>query len=177
MKIEFRRTGERRYAVVVYRRDRSVLEMNPAPGYDPLMPHDMLHYAVEHELGLRTGIFGQLAGGGNAGTFHEVPGDRDGRDTARRRRRLARRGAKLVRDGRIDSARSEEAAAASHRTWLSRRKGAALPPDGSEIVSERALERIHARLDSLSATWSGLGVGESMVVDWPDESYRARFRA
>jgi hypothetical protein len=169
MKIEFRRTGERRYAVVVYRRDRSVLEMNPAPGYDPLLPHDMLHYAVEHELGLRTGIFGQLAGGGDAGTFHEVPGERGGREATRRRRRLARRGAKLLRDGRSDSARSEEAAAASHRAWLSRRKGAPLPPGGDEVVPEGALERIHARLDALSATWTRLGVGESMVVDWPDE--------
>lgn len=39
----------------------ALVEMNRAPGYDPLMPHDLLHLIVESELGLTRGIFGQLA--------------------------------------------------------------------------------------------------------------------
>jgi hypothetical protein len=44
--------------------------MNSAPGYDDLMPHDLQHFIVERTLGIRNGIFGQLAHGGSAGTFH-----------------------------------------------------------------------------------------------------------
>lgn len=72
MKVEFRRTGERRYAVTVFRENYPTLEMNPAPGYDALMPHDLMQFIVENELGLRCGICGQLADGGNAGTFRSL---------------------------------------------------------------------------------------------------------
>ena len=73
MNIQFRRTGERRYAITIYRNNLPPVEMNPAPGYDPIMPHDLLHLVVESELGLTRGIFGQIAEGGHAGTFHFVP--------------------------------------------------------------------------------------------------------
>jgi hypothetical protein len=43
--------------------------MDPAPGYSDLIPHDLVHLVIEEQLGLRDGIFGQLAVGGNAGTF------------------------------------------------------------------------------------------------------------
>ena len=68
MDVEFRRTGERRYAVTIIVPGRPMLEMNPAPGYDTRMPHDLIHFVVERELGIRHGIFGQLAAGGTAGT-------------------------------------------------------------------------------------------------------------
>lgn len=70
MDVEFRRTGEKRYAVVIRRPDDTVLEMNPAPGYDPLLPHDLVHFVVERELGLQLGIFGQIAKGGGGFTLH-----------------------------------------------------------------------------------------------------------
>ncbi len=43
--------------------------MNPAPGYDDLLPHDLVHLVVELHWGLRDGIYGDVAAGGNAGTF------------------------------------------------------------------------------------------------------------
>ena len=189
MQIEFRRIGERRYAVVVYRQDGSVLEMNPAAGYDPLMPHDLLHYVVERELGLRSGIFGQLASGGNAGTFHEVPQQgAERRDVARRRKRLSRRGETLLKRGRDDSSASEDAVAMCLQAWVTRRKeqggtgGTGYRPVGARRhdvppypatkmgIAEVVLERILDRLDVLSAQWSALEVGESVRVDWPDDS-------
>jgi hypothetical protein len=69
VKVEFRRTAARRYAVSVHRDGPAPIVMAPAPGYDPLMPHDLLHLIVEGELGLARGIFGQLAAGGHAGRF------------------------------------------------------------------------------------------------------------
>lgn len=61
MILVFRRTGEKRYAVEALRKGLPVVEMNPAPGYDQLIPHDMMHLVVEAQLGLTRGIFGQLA--------------------------------------------------------------------------------------------------------------------
>lgn len=184
MEIEFRRTGERRYAVIIHRDDRSMLEMNPAPGYDPLMPHDLLHYVVERELGLRFGIFGQLARGGSAGTFHLVPETNGGvRETARRRRHLEKRGTRLLKEGQRDSSMSERAAYICFQEWQTRR--AARPQGGASsgrpragatrvqrvtestgIIPEECLERVCARLDELSGKWAGLDIGESVIVEW-----------
>src|SRR4030095_1525976 len=87
--VVFRRTGERRYAIEAKRAAFPDLEMNPAPGYDLLIPHHLMHLVVEAQLGLSKGIFGQLAAGGDAGTFHTMsnPGEKP-RDAARIRNRL-----------------------------------------------------------------------------------------
>ncbi|HEY7017829.1 MAG TPA: hypothetical protein VH297_05120, partial [Gaiellaceae bacterium] len=99
MIVEFIRTGERRYAVAVEREGAPRLVMDPAPGYDERLPHDMLHLAVELEHGIPFGVFGQVAAGGNAGTFRRADGTPD--------RRLKRRGERLVRAHGDDLARSE----------------------------------------------------------------------
>ena len=67
MLLVFRRTGDRRYTVVAKRAEMPDVEMDPAPGYSELIPHDLMHLVVEAKLGLARGIFGQLAAG--AGTF------------------------------------------------------------------------------------------------------------
>jgi hypothetical protein len=185
MEIEFRRTGERRYAVIAHRADQTMLEMNPAPGYGPLMPHDLLHYVVERELGLQSGIFGQLAKGGSAGTFRLVVGSNEGsRETARRRRHLEKRGARLLRDGRRDASESERAVYICWQEWETRRAArqqrigpserskpretradrATATGDG---LPEECLNRVCARLDDLSGKWARLGIGESIIVEWP----------
>ena len=69
MQVRFERTARRRYAVTVLRTRHGNLRLDPAPGYSDLIPHDLVHLVVEDEFGLRQGIFGQLAAGGNAGTF------------------------------------------------------------------------------------------------------------
>jgi hypothetical protein len=82
--VELIRTGERRYAVAVERAGAPRLIMDPAPGYDERLPHDLVHLAVELEHGIAFGVFGQLAAGGDAGTFRRADGLPD--------RRLKRRG-------------------------------------------------------------------------------------
>ena len=64
MKVHFIRSGERRYSMRIEREGLPVLVMDPAPGFDPDLPHDMVHFVVEAALGLRTGVFGQIAAGG-----------------------------------------------------------------------------------------------------------------
>ncbi len=186
LEIQFRRTGERRYAVTIHRTGQAPMEMNPAPGYDPLMPHDLLHFIVESELGLRQGIFGQIAEGGTAGTFTAVAAaGQHNREAARLRRRENRRGEKLLREGREDSVQSEYATYVCLHEWLARsadpaRKGLAIkmaspaqqirspqPSAEHQPFNEATLKRICARMDELSARWSALEIGQSLAVTWP----------
>jgi len=165
--IEFRRTGERRYAVLVHCADQRTLQMDPAPGYDALMPHDLLHYAVECELGLQAGIFGQLAQGGHARLFHPVADASSGkRQLARERRRGARRDERIAH--REDSAESEAAVHAYGEAWRRRAR------DAKNTPVEPRFARLCSRLDGLSEQWRKLRVGESMTVCWPDTSLRRR---
>lgn len=167
MILVFRRTGQRRYAVEARRPGMPNIEMNPAPGYDALMPHDMMHLVVEAQLGLTQGIFGQLAAGGDAGSFHlAVTSSESSRAVSRARKRVSKRGKKLMSRGRDECLESERATFICWQEWLSRsssRKGT--KPHG---LDQRKLDEICKHLDQLSARWSSLKIGDSMTVHWPD---------
>lgn len=160
MQVVFERTGPRQYAVAVHRD----LRMAPAPGYSDLIPHDLVHLVVEVELGLRDGVFGQLAAGGNAGTF--VPTEET------RTKAWARQVERRNRSTGRQMARSENLVAQLYPRWL-RRRGH-LP--GSHYVLQEppptdlrpaVQERMMRRLDDLSARWRSVQVGAAMAVDWP----------
>lgn len=171
MKVQFRRTGDRRYAVTIIRPECATLEMNPAPGYDARLPHDLVHFVVERELGLRHGIFGQLAAGGTAGTFHATPGgETSPRKAARGRRALARRGAKLLRQGTADAAMSERLADVCRRAWLARTAGATVRVGEGLPLSAEDLDRVCDVFDELSAAWASLEVGQALTLNWVDEA-------
>jgi len=187
MIVVFRRTGSRRYSIEAQRPGSSDVVMNPAPGFDELMPHDLMHLIVESQLGLTRGVFGQLASGGDAGTFHLPlkPGE-SSRETARARSRLKARGARLLKEGRDESARSERATYLCWYEWLARspsselRKRAHLMTKNANEVenssgaaerrnlNQEKLDEICSHLDRLSSHWSRLEVGQSMAVRWPD---------
>jgi hypothetical protein len=145
--------------------------MNPAPGYDPLIPHDMMHLVVEAKLGLSQGIFGQLAAG--AGTFRlRVEPDESSRAVARLRRRLRKRGKKAMREGLDDCLKSERATHICRQAWLTRsqlpeQRGVSDTKEKS-LLNKKTLNEIFRHLDDLSSRWSALTVGESMTVRWPD---------
>jgi hypothetical protein len=161
--------------------------MDPAPGYDKLIPHDMMHLVVESQLGLTRGVFGQLAAGGDAGTFHLPPDvDKRSRETSRSRTRIKARGAKLLREGRDDSARSERATYICWYEWLARsqsnelkKRASAMAKNAAQVsnaasrtelraLDQKKLNEIFRHLDDLSSRWSKLQVGESLAVRWPD---------
>jgi len=82
MQVTFTRTGDRSYSIAARRASGEVLHMPRGPGYDPWLPHDVVHFVVERHFGIAGGVFGQLAAGGDAGTFFTFPHHR--RDRARR---------------------------------------------------------------------------------------------
>ena len=120
MLLEFQRTGQRRYGIRVKRPPFPDVEMSPAPGYDELMPHDMMHLVVEARLGLTRSVFGQLADGGDAGTFHLSIDKQTTRELSRARTRLRTRGEKLLREGRDESAQAERATCICWYEWRNR---------------------------------------------------------
>jgi hypothetical protein len=163
MQVRFERTGRRRYAVAVLRDRHGDLRMDPAPGYSDLIPHDLVHLVIEEQLGLRDGIFGQLAVGGNAGTF--VP------TQELRTRAWARRVERRNRATGKDIGRSEALAAQVYPRWLRRRHQ--LPPSRRARVDvpptnlgDADLARAFGRLDELSDQWRAVEVGEAMTVAW-----------
>lgn len=185
MQVEFHKTGERRYKVVIVRGGSPNLEMNPAPGFDPLMPHDLLHLLVEQELGLRRGIYGQVALGGTAGTFSNHPSEAsNSRKDTRRRRKEARRGKNLLKNGLDDCAQSERATYICLYDWLSHSADeklcaraaemkinyesilAQMPEAERRALNEKKLAEIRHRMNELSKRWSGLRINESMRLEW-----------
>ena len=186
MQVVFRRTRERGYSVAVRREKYPDVGMDPAPGYDPEMPHDLLHFVVEAELPIPDGIFGQLAAGGDAGTFgRDLEPAASTREARRRRRRAKRRGEKLARAGRDAAAWSERAAHICWYEWAIRSGSPAHRRSASRVadkmkqwrqrcseeeldaLSEEAIERVAHRLDELAShRWADLAVGETLELEW-----------
>lgn len=185
MKVEFQKTGERRYAVIILRDGLPKLEMNPAPGFDELMPHDLLHFLVEQEFGLHNAIFGQAATGGTSGTFRQAPSEsRNTKQDSRQRRKLNQKGKKMMKEASDEYAQSERATYICWHDWLSHSSDEKLRFQANEMkitaesiyqqmsdverkrFSEEKLAQIRKRMDELSQEWFSLKVNESLTIDW-----------
>ena len=174
MDVTFRRTGDRRYAVIVQRPGFPAQAMDPAPGFDPDIPHDLVHYLVEAELGLESGVFGRAACGG--GTFIPAPADgRSAREQARARRKQRRREATLYHDderGTQQMESSERLAGLCDVLWR-RRHGQTPDPSRSvptAFITPQDVEsarRVVDRLDAVAPIWRRLSIGEALVFRWP----------
>jgi hypothetical protein len=178
MHVIFRRTGERRYAVVVEVPGEAAQTMSPAPGFDEHIPHDLVHYVVEAELGLDAGVFGRAARGG--GTFYAAQTAPNSREQARRRRKQARREQALGREGahqeQLDT--SERLASLCDVAWRRRhgqRPDAAFwsPSSPVSTLDAARVGRVVSRLDQLAPQWNQLPVGGELALTWPSLSARA----
>jgi hypothetical protein len=173
MKVKFAKIAPRRYGVLVERMYAPNVAMWPAPGYDEYLPHDLLHFVAEAEWRLDGAVFGQLARGGDAGTF--IPVDKSLIPKTMRRRKLARKGKPRGR-------RSEVLAHLLHDAWHARNGHQPLPSDWEESlaaarVTPTRLERVLASLDDLADQWHSLHVGESLTLEWPRPERRPHRRA
>jgi hypothetical protein len=162
--VTFQKTGERRYGILVERDKAPAAMMHPAPGFDDFLPHDLLHFVAEAEWGLDGAVFGQLAAGGDAGTFWPV--DKKLLGKAMRRRRHLR--TRHYKGGR----RSELLADVLDRAWRAHSGKSQLPQDWEERlaaarVDPERLDAVVASLDELAKRWHGLRVGGSLKLEWP----------
>lgn len=179
MLVIFRRTGARRYAVIVQSPGHAAQTMDPAPGFDPHIPHDLVHYVVEAELGLDAGVFGSAARGG--GTFYAASSTaQNAREQARLRRKQARRERTLRREHANEAQleTSERLAYLSDIAWR-RRHGARPDPARWQMAAPipaadaERVERVVARLDQLAEAWSRLPIGGELAFEWPSTMPRA----
>ena len=184
MTVTFVRTGERRYAVRVAVDGMPELEMNPAPGYDPVMPHDLQHFIVERALGIDGAIYGQLAAGGTAGTFHAVATSRERRAASRERRKRDRRSTRLMSGHLEDCARSERATCVCWHDWLghsnqpthraqalkmnetARSMLQAMSREERALYTPEKLREIRSHFSTLSERWAALRIGEGFTEKW-----------
>ena len=165
MKVLFMKTGARRYGVLVQREHAAEVVMNPAPGYDEYLPHDMLHFVAEAEWELDGAVFGQLAAGGDAGTFYPTDQSLIPRAMRERKRRKRRAGTPKGR-------RSEVLAHILDQAWSARHGREPLPNDWQDQleaarVSRERLARVVDQLDELARRWHSMRVGEQLALDWP----------
>jgi hypothetical protein len=168
VQVTFRKTHRRGYAVDITRERGEDLTMNPAPGYDDLLPHDLVHLLVELQWALEDGIYGDLAAGGNAGTFR-LSDTRPDDETAREWSRKARRS--RVRKGGSDMNRSELLASVVHARWNAARHGTAVPAWYQRNVeasgaTEPEIAAALREAEELSARWQQVQVGHGMTLDW-----------
>ena len=192
--IVFERTGRRSYAIEIRGIDEP-LRMDPAPGFDEWFPHDLQHLIVEEQLGLTDGIYGRLAKGGTASTFHPIRPDGriDDRAEARKRRKLQRRNERLATTEGNDFAQSERTTLVAYHDWLRhapdpalRRKADRFDEDAATIVArvdekERAalldaLPRLRERITEVTTEWRNTEIGGSITIPWApvDRSTRGR---
>jgi hypothetical protein len=184
MLVTFIRTGERRYTVRAMLDDERTVQMVQAPGYDPHMPHDLQHFIVEKCLRIDGGIFGRLAAGGTARTFHAITDGHSSREASRLRRKQAARDRKILPAQTDDYMRSERATFICWHDWLRHsadpalraradgmREGstgmlAGLSPAERADFTPQKLAEIRAEFTRLSARWSALAIGESFGEPW-----------
>ena len=185
MKVEFRKTAERGYAVKILRENSPVLEMNPAPGFDDLMPHDLCHLIVEQVLGIENAIFGHVAKNGISWSFRNQPSETSNtREDSRRRRKDKRKSISSVKQNQEDYARSERATYVCWQHWLSKSPDPKLKrraeemketaehifnqmkPSEMAIYTKENLEKVCQRMSELSQEWQNLKMGDSMTVNW-----------
>src|SRR6478735_3561994 len=141
MDVVFTRTGARRYAVSTVLATGQTRVLDPAPGFDEHIPHDLVHYLVEAELGLDSGVFGRAARGGGAFLPAQAPGE-NARERARALRRRRRRHGQ-----RPDSRPAPDTSLSSAH---------------AEVVA-----RVVDRLDELARLWHALPIGGAMAFTWP----------
>lgn len=171
MNVAFRRTGARRYAVIVTLPGEPARVMDPAPGYDDDIPHDLVHYLVEAELGLTFGVYGSAQRG--AGTFRTSESTGTARERARKQREQRRREQALrARDAQHadEMARSERLAGVCDVAW--RRKHGQRPDPGRaapvlKVEDAAHVERVVARLEAVAPLWRALPVDGELVFEWP----------
>jgi hypothetical protein len=170
MDVTFTKGPGRRYRMTVVREHGPELAPRHGPGYDDYLPHDVVHFLVEAELGLSGGAFGRVAAGRNNIFWAADPAVR---------KRQARREAKHrpTQAEHADMARSEQLASLCQPLWQLRAGQrsdlpawfSALEPG---IVQSPLVERILARLDEFAARWHALPLGGSITLPWPTPGQR-----
>jgi hypothetical protein len=165
MQVTFTRSGERRYTVAVDRATGPRLAARQGPGFDPYLPHDLVHFVVEAEAGLRGAVFGSLAAG-ESGIFWP----QDAALVRQQRRRDRKR--KTSPAAREDMLLAERLTGLCLALWQLRSGHRAEPPVWfAQLTPEQLgaplVARICDRLDRVAPRWHAAPIGDGITLTWP----------
>lgn len=172
MQVAFKRTGTRRYAVLLTRTGEPPQAMDPAPGYDDDIPHDLVHYLVEAELGLENGVYGRAARG--AGTFIPTSErDQSPRERGRQQRKQQRRERALAaQDAQHgnEMAQSERLVALCDLAWRQQQGQKPDPARAAPVLRSEdtaQVARVVAHLNAIAPLWRALPLEQALIFEWP----------
>jgi hypothetical protein len=165
MEVTFTKAAGRRYVMTVVRERGPRLAPRYGPGYDDYLPHDAVHFLVEAEARLSSGVFGQIAAGQN-----DIFWPADPRAARRQARRQAKRASTAAE--RADTGRSEQLAGLCQPLWeLRAGHRRTLPLWWTSMmpgtVDSPLIDRILGRLDEFAERWHALQTGGSITLSWP----------
>ncbi|QLH23805.1 hypothetical protein [Streptomyces sp. Rer75] len=162
MRVIFTKGPGTSYDIAVHRETGAALAPRNGPGGHPYLPHDLVHFLVEAEVGIKLGVYGRLAAGDN-GMFW--PADPAERAKAARRRKTKR--AQPSPRAKADMARSEELAGIAVPVWEVRNGHAReLPAYVTAREIPPVVDRIVSRFDAYADHWHTLPVGGSLTLTW-----------
>jgi hypothetical protein len=161
MKVTFTKLDRARYTVAATRDHGASVPARLAPGYDPYLPHDLAHFLVEVEFGIRLGVFGRLAASGDQ---EHTPA---AAEPTRRSRRNAHR---VAENASTDTIRSERLVALCQPLWEARsgRKPGTPTVIDMKLATPFDVDRTMKRFDEISERWTALRPGESITLEWPE---------
>jgi hypothetical protein len=171
MQIVVHRLDQARYRSIIDR-DDGVRYLVGGAGATGRLPHDLIHYVVESELGLRAGFWGSVADGAVFPSMTWLDGRRRPHATERGDAVIKANGdqltaaeilASIFAEALARELNGDEAALAGeiHRRWASRPGGG-----GGTVVSREAAVRICAALRDMAERWHETPIGGSLTVAW-----------
>jgi hypothetical protein len=162
MRVVFTKGPGTSYDIAVHRETGAALAPRNGPGGHPYLPHDLVHFLVEAEAGIKLWVYGRLAVGDN-GLFW--PADPAERGKAARRRKT--KGVQSSPRAKADMARSEELAGIAVPVWEVRSGHAReLPAYVTAGEIPPVVDRIVSRFDAYADRWHSLPVGDSLTLTW-----------
>ena len=168
MEITFTRLDERFVETTVTREDGAVLATR-SPGAGDRLPHDLIHYVVERELGLDDGLWGRVASGVTYKNFRIV-------EPPKTKQRPRRPTCKPKRKGLLEAEvlvwilndiwdGSAEREWGSIRAFLDSIWSPRTRSRADELEPETIL-RVCESLDRKEAEWKRVARGEQLSVTW-----------
>ena len=166
--ITFTRVDERFVETTVRREDGAVLATR-SPGGTDRLPHDLIHYVVESELGLDDGLWGRIASGVTYTNFRVL-------EQPKRKQRLRRPRSKTKRKGLLEAEvlvwilhdiwdGTAERECGTIRAFLDS-KWSPRTRSRADELDERTIARVREALDRTETKWKRVPFGGELRVDW-----------
>lgn len=169
MEIVFVRSEHRRVPSVVTRGDGVRLSV---PVFGPLepMPHDLVHFAVERELGLREGFWGSVAAGAIFDGMHVLGG--------RQRPHAHERSRAVLKANQRGVPFAELLVELAVRVLKGERlENAPLPLDfplaHTRADRDALIQRMRPAVEEMHDRWRGVPLGATLTVQWPERLRRS----